>query len=71
MAQIVANQKKVESDNPKVVDKNGRPDYGPPVDLQPRLDEKREALDAKLAQMNEQDDAARAAHPPAPGVTVK
>ena len=68
----MANLKAKETaDNPKVVDKNGRPEYTPVPDLQPRLDEKREALNAKLEQMNEQDDAARAAFPPAPGVKVK
>ena len=67
----MTNAKKTDADNPKVIDKNGRPEYAPVPDLQPRLDEKRAALEAKLAEMNEQADAALAAHPPAPGITVK
>ena len=66
----MANLKKVESDNPKVVDVNGRPVYAAIPDLQPRLDEKREALEERLATIEKQDAEARKAFPPAPGVKV-
>lgn len=36
-----------------MTDENGRPEYPAIPDLQPRLDEKREALDAKLRAMEE------------------
>jgi hypothetical protein len=32
-----------------MTDENGRPEYAPIPDLQPRLDEKREALEARIA----------------------
>jgi hypothetical protein len=42
-----------------MADENGRPDYAPIPDLQPRLDEKREDLEARIAAME------AAATPPA------
>jgi hypothetical protein len=66
----MANLKAEKADNPKTVDKNGRPEYAAIPDLQPRLDEKREALEARITTMEKQDEDARKAFPPAPGVKV-
>lgn len=66
----MANLKAEKADDPKVVDKNGRPAYAPIPDLQPRLDEKREALEARIATMEKQDEDARKAFPPAPGIKL-
>jgi hypothetical protein len=66
----MANLKAAKADDPKVVDINGRPVYPAIPDLQPRLDEKREALEARIILMDKQDEAARKAFPPAPGVKL-
>ena len=62
---------KATGDNPEVVDVNGRPVYATIPDLQPRLDEKREALEERLATIEKQNAEAREAFPPAPGVKVQ
>jgi hypothetical protein len=66
----MANLKAAKSDDPKTVDQNGRPEYAAIPDLQPRLDEKREALEARIDTMNKQDEDARKAFPPAPGTKI-
>jgi hypothetical protein len=43
-----------------MTDKNGRPEYAAIADLQPRLNEKNAALDAKLRTIEKQEDEALA-----------